>query len=372
MTDAAAFPGTVVLTNVMDIDGNPYLRLWGRAVHRSGARLLPLTAATVWANGADRPTWVHLQWPERSLRDPSRRATALNVARLIRLLVIARGRGARVMVTAHNVWSHDGQHRRIEALLWWLLGLLATDLHLLSAASEGEFLSSHPTFRRTTRRVIPHGNYQPLVAGAPSQATAREKIGIPMDARVLVTFGVLKSYKGVDALLDAFAGVHDPQLRLIIAGRAADHSLTRRLAAARAADSRLIVIPRFVDETELAGFVRASDCVVLPYRRILNSGSAVLALTLGRPVLLPRTASFDSLRREVGEAWVSMFDQSLSAADLEAIPRLRDEAQPDLAWCSWDRVAELLTDLWRDGGGGQGQTANLTSAASTSPSNRLA
>ncbi len=335
----------VVLSNVLELDGNPYVRLWNGAVERTGGRLRPLTVATVRSGGSERPVWVHLQWPERVLRHPSALAGARNVARLTFLLAVARLRGARVMVTAHNVWSHDGRHRRIERVMWAVLGLLATDLHLLSAAGGREFVTSHPTFRRTRRRVIPHGTFAPVQP--PERDAARAALGLPANARVVALFGLLRAYKGVEELLAAFAGLDDPGARLVVAGRVADPALEWTLDAARRRDPRVLTLPRFLPDDELAAVVSAADRVVLPYRRVLNSGAALFALGIGRPVLLPRSPSFEALQQRVGGAWVALYDGPLSAADLAAVAP--PDGAPDLSWCGWDVIDAELGALWREG-----------------------
>jgi glycosyltransferase involved in cell wall biosynthesis len=250
------------------------------------------------------------------------------------------------MVTAHNVWSHERRHPRVETLLWNLLGLVATDLHLLSPAAADEFVSSHPTFGRASRHVIPHGNYEPVVEDPPDRETARRELGLPAGGRVLLTFGMLKSYKGAEDLLAAFDGLDDEAARLMVVGRVGDERLARRIEAVRARDPRVIAEPRFVSDRELARFIRASDCVVLPYRRVLNSGSALLALTLGRPVLLPRTPTFEDLRRRVGGPWVHLFDDLIATGDLARVQRRAPDRPPELAWCSWERVSDDLARLW--------------------------
>jgi beta-1,4-mannosyltransferase len=120
------------------------------------------------------------------------------------------------------------------------------------------------------------------------------------------------------------------------------------LDRATADDSRLRVTERFLDDDELARVIRAADHVVLPYRRVLNSGSALLALTLGRPVLLPRTPTFEALRTRLGAGWVSLFDAPLQAAELAAAAVPAEEA-PDLSWCDWERVSEQISALLRSG-----------------------
>jgi beta-1,4-mannosyltransferase len=84
---------------------------------------------------------------------------------------------------------------------------------------------------------------------------------------------------------------------------------------------------------------------VLPYAEMLNSGAALLALSLRRPILVPRNDVNDLLAAEVGEAWVQRFDGPLEAADLlRALAAVRAaglaSAAPDLTRRSWDGVGE--------------------------------
>ncbi|MGO2043998.1 MAG: glycosyl transferase, partial [Cellulosimicrobium funkei] len=79
--------------------------------------------------------------------------------------------------------------------------------------------------------------------------------------------------------------------------------------------------------------------VVLAYRFMHNSGSVLAALSLDRPVLVPRNAVNEALAKEVGDEWVLMFDDRLTGerlvgalAEAAAIP---DGARPDLSRREW-------------------------------------
>lgn len=339
---ASRSAGVTVLSNVRDFDGNVYVRLWSDAARRAGARVLPLTAPALLGDRAAGSTWVHLQWPEWAVGDPSTPVAARRAAKLLALLAIARVRRSRVLVTAHNVWAHERRHPRLESALWTLLGFACTDLHVLSSAGTAEFIRAHPTFRRVSVHEIPHGNYEPTVASPQSRVDARAALGLSADARVFVVFGALRAYKGVEELVEAFVRLEDASARLVVAGRVTDVELSKFLERACTRDDRLLVLSRFLADAELQTLLRAADAVVLPYRRVLNSGSAILALTLGRPVLLPRTPTFEALRARVGKQWVRLFDGAIGATDLARLPRHADGQPPDLSWCSWDAVADEL------------------------------
>jgi beta-1,4-mannosyltransferase len=332
----------------MALVGNPFMRLWMDAMARSGATVLPLERRSVLARGDRRPAWVHLQWPEGAFGNPSTHTAARNAATFVLLVLVARLRGARVLLTAHNTWGHDPPHPRMECLLYRFLGLVTTDIHLMSEAGAAEFFAGHPNLRKAARHCIPHGNYAPLVHGVPAHADARRRLDIAPDQRVFLVFGALKRYKGVEDVVSAFRTLDDDRARLIVAGRVLDPQLGRTLERACSDDRRLRLIGGFVEDDELMTLIRASDHVVLPYRRVLNSGSALLALTLGRPVILPRTPTFEALREQVGDGWVALFDQRLSASQLAELPV--PSGAPELAWCDWALISRRLSELWSSPG----------------------
>jgi hypothetical protein len=82
---------------------------------------------------------------------------------------------------------------------------------------------------------------------------------------------------------------------------------------------------------------------VLPYRDILNSGSALLALSLNRPVLVPRRGALAELQQQVGEAWVRCYDGDLTAETLvDAIAWAREtprEPEAPLHAFAWPSIA---------------------------------
>ena len=335
-----------VLTNVLELEGNPYLRLWNEASRRAGAEPVAISRRTVLAPRRLRARWVHLQWPERVLDAPQPADAVRALARLLTLVSIARLRGARVLLTVHNLHSHSARHPRLERILWRIVARLTTDVHLMEAAAAEDVFRAHPRLRSARRHVIPHGNYLPLTDGAPSREAARAALGIPPDACLLVAFGFLRGYKGVEDLLDAFRGYDGAGTRLIVAGRVRDPRLADRLRASASRDPRVTLMPEFLSDEELSRVIRAADGVVLPYHRVLNSGSLLLALSLGRPVLVPRTSTFTALAERIGPEWIRHFDAPLDSGDLARLAGDPPAGAPDLAWCGWDRVAEQLRPLW--------------------------
>lgn len=144
--------------------------------------------------------------------------------------------------------------------------------------------------------VVPHGvfaHYRDLIECGNAPA-----IGHRMEGRkkVVLFFGILKPYKGVDLLLQAFSLLPDSVrngslLRVIGYPRMAVEPL-RDLARRLAIDDRIEWDLRFVDEREVALHFADADVVVLPYRRIDQSGVLMIALAFGKPVVATRVGGF--------------------------------------------------------------------------------
>lgn len=115
------------------------------------------------------------------------------------------------------------------------------------------------------------------------------------EVRILF-FGSIKPYKGVDVLVRA--GIEllrsTPGCRIDIVGRPfADLEPERALVAAAGLESRLGFDLRYIPDEDLAGYLRATDIVVFPYREIDASGAFALAVAAGKPVVASAIGVFN-------------------------------------------------------------------------------
>src|SRR5690606_33601886 len=116
-------------------------------------------------------------------------------------------------------------------------------------------------------------------------------------------------------------------------------------------DARIRLIGRVEDED----VQRVSDAAVgfvLPYRDIFNSGSLFLALSMGRPALVPASDVFAETQALVGQEWVQMFEPPLTAPDLErftahAAALVAEGRRPDLDRFAWDRLGPGIVAFYR-------------------------
>jgi hypothetical protein len=107
-----------------------------------------------------------------------------------------------------------------------------------------------------------------------------------------------------------------------------------------------------IPDTELEAAIDWSDAVVLPYRDILNSGSAIFALSRSRPVLAPRLGSLIELQAQVGFEWIYLYDGNLTVNVLEDflawIRNRPSGGAPDLAAYAWPPIGNQICRFVRD------------------------
>lgn len=298
---------------------------------------------------------VHLHWPDLTFLSGGKRwLTAARLTLFSAALGIARWRGTRVVWTAHNLIAHE--ERSTPRLRAWYRRMLVRDLDAIICLSEDGARSlrdTHPDLSGVPVSVIPHGHYRDDYAFGVGRDDARRTLGVAEGEVVVVSLGQIRPYKNLPQLIETFRALPDADraLRLVLAGRPADDALRAELERARAGDDRVILEFGHVTDERMVLWLAASDLAALPYRRIDNSGSAILALSAGRSVLAPRLGGLPELAAQVGEEWLLLYDGELTVETLaRAVDQARTrpaDATPDLAPLDWAPIAQQTLAVYR-------------------------
>lgn len=296
---------------------NPYITMLAAALRQTpGLTVQTFTWRTALFGQYD---VFHVHWPEILVTRPG--LWRRQVHRLFFTMLLTRLRLRRIAVvrTQHNLAPHDDSGSVADRLLHRLDDL--TTLRILinpTTPQQGDPSS-----------LILHGHYRAWYQRWP----ARE----PVPGR-LAYFGLIRPYKGVEQLLEAFGQLpHDTQLSLTVSGRCDDAALADRLRRLAAAHPAITLELGFVSDEDLVSQVTSAQLVVLPYRSMHNSGGALAALSLDRPVLVPDTPASEALADEVGDAWVQRFTGTLTGDDLVSALQKVDHltGEPDLSGRDW-------------------------------------
>ncbi|HTU78236.1 MAG TPA: glycosyltransferase family 4 protein [Solirubrobacteraceae bacterium] len=194
--------------------------------------------------------------------------------------------------------------------------------------------------------VIPHGAFSHLAAGR--AGCGETPPPFETDKPVVLCFGLMRPYKGVDLLLDAWRGIEGAELWVAGAPR-------MDISALRAASpSSVRFVPRFIGDDELPAYFRRADLVVLPYREIDQSGVLFTALAFGKPLLLSDVGGFPEVAaagaaRTFPAGDVAALRQALREllGDPPALASMADRARAAAAGrYAWEAVARQTIALY--------------------------
>ncbi len=276
---------------------NPYQRLLAAALSEAGVEAVavhdwPQRSAILGAWRAQgRPQVVHVHWIHEFLGGSTGTPSARNVRWFEWQLRLLKARGVRIVWTVHNLKGHEAGDDPRDARAHRSM-IEAADAIILHCEMAREALTEQyqpSAAARARMHVLAHGNYVRQYDVDADASAARAALGLPPTGRVFAFVGSIRGYKNVGELLDAFVGVSElgPDDRLLVCGRPLPKKLGRELKERAATDPRIVLRLERIPEAELSGILRAADAAVLPFRDILTSGSAILAMSHGRPVIAP-------------------------------------------------------------------------------------
>ncbi len=176
--------------------------------------------------------------------------------------------------------------------------------------------------------VIPHPVYDHFGPKIPKEE-AEKKLGIRSGDRNILFFGLIREYKGLDILIEAFS-LLDESYQLIIAGEPyGPFDRYRKLIDASPNSRRIYVFPNYIRDAEVKTFFSAADVAVLPYRSATQSGISAIANHFELPMIV---TDVGGLKETIGATGTGMVcrectPQCVSAAIRKYFdePRLREE-----------------------------------------------
>ncbi len=293
----------------------------------------------------------HLHWPDVPLNHQNKLKALIKIQALLLQIDWARSQGVKMVWTVHNLSNHERRYPELEDWFWKafiqrLDGYISLSQAGLEAAQERfPQLSQLPGF------VIPHSHYRGEYPDTVSPQEARATLGILPDAKMLLFFGRIRPYKNVPDLIRAFRQFPEQEVILYIAGRSDCATLTQDLEREASSDPRIRMELDFIPKDKAQLYFRAADLVILPYREILNSGSALLALSFDRPVLVPKRGALSELQTHVGEEWVRTYEGDLTSTQIQdalmwALNTPRPKQAP-LDALDWKELAQQTIDAYK-------------------------
>lgn len=352
----------------------PYDRALAAALVRAGAEVELLTSRFLYgpvpaAEGFEVRECFYRRSAVRGLQAPARRAFKLaeHIPDMLRFRRQAKadvlhyqwltlpGLDARLLppqrprvMTAHYVLPPQPTRRQLSAARRAFAAMDAVVAHSEHGAAR---LRDQVGLDPGRVRVIHHGAFEYLTRLPQERPLPDELAGA--EGPVILFFGLLRPYKGIDTLLDAFRRVDGAEL-WVVGNPRMELGPLRRLAAE--APGRVRILARFIDDDEIPALMRRADVVVLPYRDAEHSGVLYAALAFGKPLVLSAVGGFPEVAEQGAARLVPPEDPTALAAVLSEL--VGDEstratlgkaaAEAASGSYSWDEAARQTLTLYEE------------------------
>ena len=286
---------------------------------------------------------LHIHWPESVLTKRSLVASASSFLRFyLTILWIKIFFGTKIIWTVHNLQPHE---RHLPE--WWKNFFYNRFLKLLdgciflSASSKQLFEKKYNL--AVVSSIIPHGHYCDVFNDVDLDEEFRKSLGIKETDKVLGHYGRIRRYKNIPFLISEFMKIDDQNMKLIIAGKCprSESSILKEIKTLVEKDDRVFFIHGFVSNYKLAQLFNITNLAVFPYEDILNSGSAILSLSLKCPILVPNNRHMLELKDQLDKDLVKLISNNgLDNDIIESIKLDYDigNANDYLEGFGWDKV----------------------------------
>lgn len=258
-----------------------------------------------------------------------------------------RKKGTKVISVLHNVTPHE--HRISDKLLNRYYLNQNDGFVVMSQAVKNDLLSYIPDAKCIVHPFPVFSQFGEKI----DKITARKKLNIPVDKKVLLFFGLIRDYKGLDLVIDAF-GKLNHEYFLIIAGESYKRfeSYQQQINANKIKENIMLHI-RYIPDDEVPLYFSAADVNVLPYRTATQSAVVALAYQFDSPVIVTDVGGL----REMVEPYqtglvVSKLEPELLAGAIRKFfnenmeNKCKENIKKFKADCSWDAMYEKIVDLY--------------------------
>lgn len=253
------------------------------------------------------------------------------------------------VLTMHNVLRRGDARRTVLVTRQLAQRMDAVVVHTRAGAQRLEELGVDGS----RVHVIAHGAFDYLGCLEPAMPLPPELAAV--EGPVVLVFGLVRPYKGVDVLLRAFRDVHGAELWVV--GRQLSGTMAAYHELARQVPGTVRFITDYVPEEQVQAYFRRADIVALPHRRIDQSGVLNIGLAFAKPMVVSALGGFIEVAEEHGAVrLVPPEDPQALAAAIQALlddpnermglARRAERAAAD--HYSWDRIAARTLELYEE------------------------
>ncbi len=197
--------------------------------------------------------------------------------------------------------------------------------------------SPHPMFENFGERV--------------EREEACRKLGIDSHYRYMLFFGLIRDYKGLDMLLEAFERIEDRSLRLLVAGEFYNDKEQYRAALDRLGD-RVVLHDRFIADEDVKYYFSAAEALILPYRTATQSGVTQIAYNFSLPMVVTNVGGLPEIVADgkvgiVCEPTVQSIAEAISELDDKHLAIFAKNFPEERKRFSWAAMCDKIVEVYK-------------------------
>jgi beta-1,4-mannosyltransferase len=347
-------PNNLKLTFQPYWDENPYQKLLVENLANLGVKMVGMDISISSAIKGQKPDILHLHWlhPFIASRSSNIVFSTVKSIKFIIILLLLKLAGVKIIWTAHNLKSHDSLYPLLDGICTSIVAKLAQAIIVHGETAKYEIATKLKVRNKDKIFVVPHGNYSGYYENSIDRVAARKLLNIPSTNLVFLFIGLIRPYKGVLEMIEAFKHLHYDKLQLAIAGKVSSDELHSQISQ-KSENSNIMFIPGFVPDNQLQVYMNACDIVVFPYQEVLTSGAAILAMSFGKACIAPRMGCFQDVLDDSG---AFLYDPDIKTGLFQAMTcaiqnrnnllNMGMYNQQLVTQWSWDRIAQKTLDVY--------------------------
>ncbi|MGI8351373.1 glycosyltransferase [Niallia circulans] len=206
-------------------------------------------------------------------------------------------KGVKIVWTMHNLYPHEYINKTIENRFRKWVVKNCNLIFALGDSYKHEIISNFEVPEEKIK-IIKHGHYKDKYGKG--KENLKKKYGIRKDECLFLFIGQIRPYKGIENLIDSFSHKSIQNSKLIIAGNPTNEMKGK---LEKIDKENILKILKFIPDEEMVDLINSCDFVILPYQNVTMSGTAILALTYNKPIII----SSSPLIREYLDESVAIF-----------------------------------------------------------------
>jgi beta-1,4-mannosyltransferase len=205
----------------------------------------------------------------------------------------------KIVWTVHNLKNHENKFVKTEIFFSRIIARFADRIIAHCNNSKNEIVNKFQIDEQKIH-VIEHGNYISVYKDKYTRNQSREILDIPKTQFVFLFLGLIRPYKGIIELIESYKRINASSMTLVIAGRIEDKELAKILIDKASGSPDILLKLQYIDDDEIGIYMKSADVLVLPYRDIINSGSAILGMSFGKAIISPRLGCMPEVLHSFG------------------------------------------------------------------------